>query len=83
MTKKELLENRIFQNMPENTQIVFNTAVKAEDCSPVTDKDLSYRKEIVDWAKKEINPKTGKRDGGDYGEDPIYKHFLVINTNPY
>ena len=29
MTKKELLENRVFQNMPDNTRIVFNTAVKA------------------------------------------------------
>ena len=47
MTKKELLENRVFQNLPENTQIVFNTAMKAEDCLPVSDKDLCYRQEIV------------------------------------
>lgn len=47
------------------------------------DKDLCYRQEIIGWAKKELNPETGERDGGDYGVDPIYKHFLVINTNPY
>lgn len=82
MTKKELLENRVFQNMPDNTQIVFNTAVKADDCHPLTESDLSYRQEIVDWAKKEINPVTGERDNS-LGEEPIYRHFLVINTNPY
>lgn len=82
MTKKELLENPVFQNMPDDTQIVFNTAVKGDDCHPLMKKDVSYRQEIVGWAKKEINPVTGERDK-TLGEEPIYRHFLVINTNPY
>ena len=82
MTKKELLDNRIFQQMPDNAEIVFNTAVKAEDCYPLTEKDLSYRQEIVGWAKKEVNPVTGEREP-NLGEEPIYRHFLVVNTNPY
>ena len=72
MTKKELLDSRIFQQMPDDTELVFNTNVKAEDCIPVTEKDLSFRSEIVGWAKREI---TG-------GSDPIVKRYIVININP-
>lgn len=83
MTKKELLEHPIFKNMPDDTRLVYNTALKGEDCRPLMKHDLCYRSEIVGWAKKEINPETGIYDGGDYGEDPIYGHFLVIDSNPY
>lgn len=70
MTKKELLENRYFQMMPDDTEIVFNTDVKADCCKPVTEDDLTFSSEISEWCKKEISG----------GYEPIYKYFLVINN---
>ena len=72
MTKKELLENRVFQNMPEDTEIVFNTNSEVENCLPLMAEDLSYHSKIVGWAKREIRG----------GQDPIRKHYMVILTNP-
>lgn len=82
MTKKELLESEFFKHIPDNTEIVFNTDIKGENCHPLRESDIGYRQEIVGWAKREINPETGERDN-HLGADPIYRHFLVINTNPY
>lgn len=73
MTKKELLENRFFQLMPDDTEIVFNTSVVLQNCMPVTNEYLTARTEIVQWCKKEISG----------GLEPIYKYFIVINANPY
>lgn len=58
--------------MPDDTEIVFNTSINTKDCRPIGEKDLSYRSE-TEWCKKE---KTG-------GEEPIYRHYLIVNCNPY
>ena len=79
MTKKELLENKVFQAMPDDTEIVFNTAVKAENCRPLMVDDLSFRSEIVGWAKRQ---KT-EEDRMLGNADPIYRKFLVIDTKTY
>lgn len=71
MTKKELLENKVFQNMPEDTEIVFNTCCELENCLPVQLEDLSYHSKIVGFAKRYI---CG-------GQDPIRKHYMVIHSN--
>lgn len=75
MTKKELLENKIFQRMPDDTELVFATAVKGTECKPVIEDCLTYMSEIVCWARK------GKRvDNKELGNaDPIYRHFLMFD----
>lgn len=73
MTKKELLENRFFQMLPDDTEIIFNTAQEPQICVPVSEGYLTYRSEIVQWCKKEISG----------GLEPLYKTYLVINARPY
>lgn len=73
MTKKELLENRFFQMLPDDTEIIFNTAQEPQYCVPVSEGYLTYRTEIEQWCKKEISG----------GLEPVYKTYLVVNARPY
>ena len=79
MTKKQLLESELFKAIPDNTELVFNTSFRAEDCIPVKESDLTFRSEIVGWAQKNVK----LREEGIDEKEPIYKNFLVTNTNPY
>ncbi len=73
MTKKELLENRDFQMLPDDAEIVFNTAVEPRYCFPVSEGHLMCCSEIDQWCKKEITE----------GLEPVYKTYLVVNARPY
>lgn len=79
MTKQELENSRFWKALPSNTEIVFNTALRGEDCMPLRTEDLAFRSEIVGWARKDML----MREAGIEQSDPIKRDFLVINTNPY
>lgn len=79
MTKEELENSVFWKALPPDTRIVFNTALRGEDCMPLRKEDLAFRSEIEGWARKDIK----LREEGIDEREPITRKYLVINTNPY
>ena len=73
MTKQELLDNKYWQQLPPDTEIVLNTSPETERCMPLTFDDLVYKREIVGFAKRELEEPNGI--------EARYRDYLVINTN--
>ena len=42
MTKKELLENKYFEAMPDDTELVFRTCSNTAMCRPIISEDIAF-----------------------------------------
>ena len=80
MTKKELLENEVFQALPDDAEIVFATGEKLKMCVPLNPLNISLVSECTN-IDEYINLPKNVRDGLKF--EPKYRTCMVIDAIPY
>ena len=76
MTKHQMrtnLKDAYFKSMPDDTELVFNTATRSIDCVKLRDRHLTYCQEPIAFAEDHIKNTR----------EPIWGWFLRISTNPF
>lgn len=80
MTKRELLNNPVFMELPDDADIVFATSSDLKACVPLTPLNLSAMSQCTNLDVMENLP-TNIRD--EFHFTPKYKTALVIDAAPY
>lgn len=72
MTKKELMENKYWKEIPDDTVIVINPTGREGDYAPVEFENITFHSEIVGWIENDrCNFKT---------RQPIMMRLLEIKV---
>ena len=78
MTKKEFLENEVFNAMPDDAEIVFATGNRLKMCVPLSPLNVSLVKECVNEDTLNVLPPHIREHF-----KPEYKVALVLDAMPY